>query len=79
MLVSAAVPARANAVAPTQAGRYHVRPSPDTGPGPQANRLSDHGLIEADEYLETGVPVVYAMGEVKGGLAHHESGRMPRR
>ena len=32
-------------------------------------RLSDHGFIEVDEYLETSVPGVYAMGDVKGGPA----------
>jgi len=32
-------------------------------------RLNDHGFIEVDEYLETSVPGVYAMGDVKGGLA----------
>jgi len=29
-------------------------------------RLNDHGFIEVDEYLETSVPGVYAMGDVKG-------------
>jgi pyruvate/2-oxoglutarate dehydrogenase complex dihydrolipoamide dehydrogenase (E3) component len=32
-------------------------------------RLDDHGFIEVDEYLETSVPGVYAMGDVKGGPA----------
>ncbi|MFJ6589937.1 mercuric reductase [Streptomyces violaceusniger] len=32
-------------------------------------RLSDTGFIEVDEYLETSVPGVYAMGDVKGGPA----------
>jgi pyruvate/2-oxoglutarate dehydrogenase complex dihydrolipoamide dehydrogenase (E3) component len=32
-------------------------------------RLNDLGFIEVDEYLETSVPGVYAMGDVKGGLA----------
>src|SRR6266481_670850 len=32
-------------------------------------RLSDHGFIEVDEYLQTSVPGVYAMGDVKGGPA----------
>ncbi|MCG0286915.1 mercuric reductase [Streptomyces sp. PSAA01] len=32
-------------------------------------RLSDNGFIEVDEYLETSVPGVYAMGDVKGGPA----------
>lgn len=32
-------------------------------------RLSDKGFIEVDEYLETSVPGVYAMGDVKGGPA----------
>ncbi len=32
-------------------------------------RLSDNGYIEVDEYLETSVPGVYAMGDVKGGPA----------
>ncbi|MFG1808264.1 mercuric reductase [Streptomyces sp. NPDC049040] len=32
-------------------------------------RLSDRGYIEVDEYLETSVPGVYAMGDVKGGPA----------
>lgn len=31
--------------------------------------LSDHGFIEVDEYLQTSVPGVYAMGDVKGGPA----------
>jgi pyruvate/2-oxoglutarate dehydrogenase complex dihydrolipoamide dehydrogenase (E3) component len=32
-------------------------------------RISDGGFIEVDEYLETSVPGVYAMGDVKGGPA----------
>jgi pyruvate/2-oxoglutarate dehydrogenase complex dihydrolipoamide dehydrogenase (E3) component len=32
-------------------------------------RLDDRGFIEVDEYLETSVPGIYAMGDVKGGLA----------
>ena len=32
-------------------------------------RLNDHGFIQVDEYLETSVPGVYAMGDVKGGPA----------
>ena len=32
-------------------------------------RLSGQGFIEVDEYLETSVPGVYAMGDVKGGPA----------
>jgi pyruvate/2-oxoglutarate dehydrogenase complex dihydrolipoamide dehydrogenase (E3) component len=32
-------------------------------------RLDDRGFIEVDEYLETSVPGVYAMGDVKGGPA----------
>jgi pyruvate/2-oxoglutarate dehydrogenase complex dihydrolipoamide dehydrogenase (E3) component len=32
-------------------------------------RLSGNGFIEVDEYLETSVPGVYAMGDVKGGPA----------
>jgi pyruvate/2-oxoglutarate dehydrogenase complex dihydrolipoamide dehydrogenase (E3) component len=32
-------------------------------------RLNDHGFIEVEEYLETSVPGVYAMGDVKGGPA----------
>ncbi len=32
-------------------------------------RLRDKGFIEVDEYLETSVPGVYAMGDVKGGPA----------
>jgi pyruvate/2-oxoglutarate dehydrogenase complex dihydrolipoamide dehydrogenase (E3) component len=32
-------------------------------------RLDDHGFIEVDEFLETSVPGVYAMGDVKGGPA----------
>jgi len=32
-------------------------------------RLDDHGFIEVDDYLETSVPGVYAMGDVKGGPA----------
>jgi pyruvate/2-oxoglutarate dehydrogenase complex dihydrolipoamide dehydrogenase (E3) component len=30
-------------------------------------RLDDHGFIQVDEYLETSVPGVYAMGDIKGG------------
>jgi pyruvate/2-oxoglutarate dehydrogenase complex dihydrolipoamide dehydrogenase (E3) component len=32
-------------------------------------RLDDRGFIEVDEFLETSVPGVYAMGDVKGGPA----------
>ncbi|MFF1417178.1 mercuric reductase [Streptomyces sp. NPDC058280] len=32
-------------------------------------RLRDNGFIEVDDYLETSVPGVYAMGDVKGGPA----------
>jgi pyruvate/2-oxoglutarate dehydrogenase complex dihydrolipoamide dehydrogenase (E3) component len=32
-------------------------------------RLTDRGFIEVDEYLETSVPGIYAMGDVKGGPA----------
>ncbi|MGH3209986.1 MAG: FAD-dependent oxidoreductase, partial [Trebonia sp.] len=32
-------------------------------------RLNEQGFIEVDEYLETSVPGVYAMGDVKGGPA----------
>lgn len=32
-------------------------------------RLDSNGYIEVDEYLETSVPGVYAMGDVKGGPA----------
>ena len=32
-------------------------------------RLDERGFIEVDEYLETSVPGVYAMGDVKGGPA----------
>jgi pyruvate/2-oxoglutarate dehydrogenase complex dihydrolipoamide dehydrogenase (E3) component len=32
-------------------------------------RLRDNGFIEVDEYLETSLPGVYAMGDVKGGPA----------
>ena len=32
-------------------------------------RLDAHGFIEVDEYLETSVPGVYAMGDIKGGPA----------
>ena len=31
--------------------------------------LDDHGFIEVDEYLETSVPGIYAMGDIKGGPA----------
>jgi pyruvate/2-oxoglutarate dehydrogenase complex dihydrolipoamide dehydrogenase (E3) component len=44
-----------------------VRPGVDQ---PAAGiRLGDRGFIEVDEYLETSVPGVYAMGDVKGGPA----------
>jgi pyruvate/2-oxoglutarate dehydrogenase complex dihydrolipoamide dehydrogenase (E3) component len=36
-------------------------------------RLNDHGFIEVDEYLETSVPGVYAMGDVTGGPAFTHS------
>jgi pyruvate/2-oxoglutarate dehydrogenase complex dihydrolipoamide dehydrogenase (E3) component len=45
---------------------------PNTGAlAPQAAgiRLDDRGFIEVDEYLETSVPGVYAMGDVKAGPA----------
>ncbi len=32
-------------------------------------RLDDRGFIEVDAYLETSVPGVYAMGDIKGGPA----------
>jgi pyruvate/2-oxoglutarate dehydrogenase complex dihydrolipoamide dehydrogenase (E3) component len=32
-------------------------------------RLSDRGFIEVDEYLETSVAGIYAIGDVKGGPA----------
>jgi len=32
-------------------------------------RLDDRGFIEVDEYLQTSVPGIYAMGDVKGGPA----------
>jgi len=32
-------------------------------------RLDNRGFIEVDEYLETSVPGIYAMGDVKGGPA----------
>jgi pyruvate/2-oxoglutarate dehydrogenase complex dihydrolipoamide dehydrogenase (E3) component len=32
-------------------------------------RRDEHGFIEVDEYLETSVPGVYAMGDIKGGPA----------
>jgi pyruvate/2-oxoglutarate dehydrogenase complex dihydrolipoamide dehydrogenase (E3) component len=32
-------------------------------------RLDDRGFIEVDEYLETSVPGVHAMGDIKGGPA----------
>jgi pyruvate/2-oxoglutarate dehydrogenase complex dihydrolipoamide dehydrogenase (E3) component len=32
-------------------------------------RLDDHGFIEVDEHLETSVPGVYAMGDIKAGPA----------
>ena len=34
-------------------------------------RLTDHGFIQVDEYLETSVPGVYAMGDVTGGVGLH--------
>ncbi|MEV5834262.1 mercuric reductase [Nocardia sp. NPDC052112] len=36
-------------------------------------RLDDHGFIEVDEYLETSVPGVYAMGDVTAGPAFTHS------
>ena len=45
-------------------------------------RLGDRGFIEVDEYLETSVPGVYAMGDVKGGPAFthlsYDDYRIPR-
>jgi pyruvate/2-oxoglutarate dehydrogenase complex dihydrolipoamide dehydrogenase (E3) component len=38
-------------------------------PGAAGIRLDDRGFIEVDEYLETSVPGVYAMGDIKGGPA----------
>jgi pyruvate/2-oxoglutarate dehydrogenase complex dihydrolipoamide dehydrogenase (E3) component len=38
-------------------------------PEAAGTRLNDRGFIEVDEYLETSVPGVYAMGDVKGGPA----------
>jgi pyruvate/2-oxoglutarate dehydrogenase complex dihydrolipoamide dehydrogenase (E3) component len=32
-------------------------------------RLDDRGFVEVDEYLQTSVPGIYAMGDVKGGPA----------
>ena len=32
-------------------------------------RLDAHGFIDVDEYLETSVPGIYAMGDIKGGPA----------
>ena len=48
------------------------RPHPQHGgahPEAAGIRLDDRGFIEVDEYLETSVPGVYAMGDVKGGPA----------
>ena len=45
---------------------------PNTGaltPEAAGIRLNDRGFIEVDEYLQTSVPGVYAMGDVKGGPA----------
>jgi pyruvate/2-oxoglutarate dehydrogenase complex dihydrolipoamide dehydrogenase (E3) component len=36
-------------------------------------RLTDHGFIEVDEYLQTSVPGVYAMGDVTAGPAFTHS------
>jgi pyruvate/2-oxoglutarate dehydrogenase complex dihydrolipoamide dehydrogenase (E3) component len=38
-------------------------------PGAAGIRLNGQGFIEVDEYLETSVPGIYAMGDVKGGPA----------
>jgi pyruvate/2-oxoglutarate dehydrogenase complex dihydrolipoamide dehydrogenase (E3) component len=49
---------------------------PNTGPlTPEAAgiRLNDRGFIDVDEYLETSVPGVYAMGDVTGGPAFTHS------
>jgi pyruvate/2-oxoglutarate dehydrogenase complex dihydrolipoamide dehydrogenase (E3) component len=44
-----------------------MRPNETLTPEAAGIRLDDHGFIEVDEYLETSVPGVYAMGDVKGG------------
>ncbi len=45
-------------------------PNTDTlAPDAAGIRLDDRGFIEVDEYLETSVPGVYAMGDIKGGPA----------
>ncbi|MGY4648683.1 pyruvate/2-oxoglutarate dehydrogenase complex dihydrolipoamide dehydrogenase (E3) component [Mycobacterium sp. URHB0021] len=36
-------------------------------------RLNDHGFIQVDDYLQTSVPGIYAMGDVKGGPAFTHS------
>ena len=42
-------------------------------PGAAGIRLNEHGFIEVDEYLETSVPGIYAMGDVTGSPAFTHS------
>ena len=42
-------------------------------PGAAGIRLNEHGFIEVDEYLQTSVPGIYAMGDVTGSPAFTHS------
>ena len=56
----------------------HVPNTDALTPDAAGLRLNDLGFIEVDEYLETNVPGVYAMGDVKGGPAFTHLSCMPQ-